>query len=218
MADKKFVDFTLKTLWFIAVFIGVPLFIFLFYSILDLKPSVFAKHYSGLLSGLFILLAASIASASVMKSIEASKNLQEESINVTKELKNNEVHKAEQSQLRFIIYTSNQLLMKYTLLTQLIAQCTSQENYDIVFPLIEKQINKCTLLLEQLLQEKNFLFIDKDNFQIIQIIYKDSFFISEVINRHDFSFTNMDTLLLSRISNLLIKMDEFRKTLPYKEQ
>jgi hypothetical protein len=87
----------------LAIFTGVPLFAVLIILLLT-DPQNFLKNYASLLSALFILIASGIASASVMKSIEANKELKNKDIAIQKN------EKAEKNYARM-------LLMAHVLIT-----------------------------------------------------------------------------------------------------
>lgn len=73
--DKYWIDTSLNILWILAFIIGALIFAYLFTQLLvDTKN--FIKNNSSLLAAFFILLSASIASASVMKSIHNANKIE----------------------------------------------------------------------------------------------------------------------------------------------
>ena len=167
----------LNILWFIAAFIGIPLFVFLFYSILTMKPSEFATQYSGLASAMFILLAASIASASVMKSIDANK-----------ELKDRDIANEQENNLLFMIYICFKVLQYHTEVTKNIKNIQDEN----IFNYVKERTNNSEREWKKLLEGKYLkLFGDE--------LYMDLSYISHEIERYSLGINEITNIPNAKI-------------------
>lgn len=84
MSNRTVIDDILLILWGISLFIGASMAVYLIVELF--RNENFIEDNSSLLSAFFILLSASVASASVMKSIENTTNIEKEKNNQSKQI------------------------------------------------------------------------------------------------------------------------------------
>ena len=137
------------------------------------------------LSPVGIILASFIASASVMKSIEANKILKEE-----------EIMKVEKSQLLFMKYICEQIKSKTTM-----QWGTSNKSSMLQFTKVKVEINEVTVLWEKLVEERYFVFISEKGYKYFNEISV----LLNGMNYHINNFSATEEAIDTLIFNLLKK-------------
>jgi hypothetical protein len=143
------------------------------------------------LSPVGIILASFIASASVMKSIEANKILKEE-----------EIMKVEKSQLLFMKYICKQIKSKTTM-----QWGTSNKSSMLQFTKVKVEINEVTVLWEKLVEERYFVFISEKGYKYFNEI-------SVLLNGMNYHINNfgateeeIDTLIFDLLKEYNMKIN-----------
>lgn len=147
----KLVDIVLTFLWSLAAISAILLLRHLDNSSAD--TGIFKTTNITILSAFFMLLAASIASASVMKSIAANK-----------ELKDRDIANEHKYQLDFMLHICQQSLLS------LIYLHNNKSNIGQLVYIINK-INSITISWEKLFVDKYFLFINDDTSDVFYGIH-----------------------------------------------
>lgn len=178
MGDSKFelVDYFLGTLWLIAFLSYVILVSYM----LNPEDVSFIKEKNiGLLSSFFILLSASIASASIMKSIKSNEKLKK--IEISNE------HKA---QLLFMIHVLSDI-------KETINGLNILTDADVImsktFQLTKKNIPYATKMWKRLSEDKYFIFIVDNGYEEYQILDNKIIMLEVLVNHTDVK--NRDSVL-----------------------
>lgn len=230
LQNKSLSEYILDVLWFIALVLGSSIAVYLLIELS--RNDNFIKDNGNLLSALFILLSASIASASIMKSIASSRELQENSILANKKLKDLDISREDQTNLLFMLHICKDTLTIYNRLND--EKCKKNHIYN------RKDLNKIYTEVEasieswdKIYNDKYFILFNENDSEtiytinhdikelksiILEKIYAQDFTINPNVDKNTLSFklrhtlnameggtfTSMDTKTLQKYTDQLI--------------